>query len=317
MKKQDDLAVCRSVHYTRGPRKGSVKCSQCGFFFVPDEQQYPLREQIIGVETYITGIEWFKRFKCCPNCETPNYRRCLGQRKYDTWHRNRGCNTWFIIPSRMDKKSRRQMCKDCNPYYKLSQQRRNELIEIGRQFVSTHGRAPTCNEMKQMKYYPSHTSIRRLFGSVTAYQCALMQEPRGNKPINQRGALRKYTDAEIITKLQHAARDYGRALSENEWDNEYKPPYATSIMNRFGLWSNAWRAAGIDPIPPNGYGVSAERMREIRKLSPTYNDSPTSRQSWQQRREAESKQLDRITQLAQEAEDAEQRWREHQFKRKS
>lgn len=323
MKKQDDLAVCRSVRYTRGPRKGTVKCSQCGFFFVTDEQMYPLREQVIGIETHITGTEWFKRFKCCPNCLPPNAnapyggRRCLGKKTRGSWESTNGCGVLFNIDSKarlyrtLNKQSRHiQFCSSCRKRHYPKCTTYDMALSAGKEFCRLYHRAPTEDEWERRSETPSRSTIEKLFGNWNNFIYALEGSYRFH-PLKYPSAFsRIYDDRFIVIELSKRAKENnGAAIAIKLWRRNRWKPSASTIIRHFGTWDNAWRTIGIEPNPY----ATREHLEKMWIASGTHPDKKiTARKVWQ-----DARLLDRITQLAQESADAEQRWQEHKFKRKS
>jgi len=324
------LERCRAVKYASGAagRKGSRKCAECGFFFVPDDTKYPFHDDDAG-EVCRTGKEWFAETGCCPNCDPLGeahlgWRRCLGRRnRGGGWNAGRGCGEWFRVESGYDrineraKRYRRQICPDCQ--FVPQSRVKEKMLANGRRLVLELGRAPTT---KEFGVADSRTA-QRVFDSWNNFIIALGEEPR--KPgqnimgniyrASRLAGLAKYNAARLVSKeeclaaLRNAGNEYGHALSRKEWNSAGLKPCSWTIEERFGSWNKAWIAAGLEP---NQQGIGANWIvkRYTDPGRPAYEilNDPNSHYN-QQRREVERK----TEYYIEEMNEAAQRWEDGKF----
>lgn len=309
MPKPDDLTICRSVRYTKGPRKGAKKCGQCGFYFLPDEQQYPKAEYALGVESpYLTGVEWFAQYGCCPNCLPGKRRRCLGQRHHGVFSDKRGCGIWFSNPARrkdLGRRSRVQCCRSCRLPNRVERKARTRqlAISVGLSQVLELGRCPTCTEWDHLQLYPSSSTIADAFGAWSSFQLSLGIAPRhSGQRVLRRGSQSDYSDNDVLITIRSVYEKYGKVISRRMWEKLKIKPSTGLLKHRYGSYNNAWTRAGY---VPNQAGCE-----HLLKWMSEHKPSPTSRQVW------EAAFLDRVKALAEEQEAAEQRWKDHKFKKK-
>lgn len=330
-----DLNICRSMRYTKGWHKGAVKCTQCGFWFVPDSQKYPLYDG--EPSEYLTGVQWFAQFKCCPNCQPAEptapfgKRRCLGKIMYGRgWTRYRGCGVFFVIgklDSRMNKKGRLCHCVRCNPKSNQSDLACIAAISKCNQLVKRLGHVPTCAEFKASKLFPSISAVTRRFGTYNHFLgvCGLSQRNPGH-PKNP-NAPKIHTDKTVLDALHKAYIENGRAITVREWNQQSRKPCDNTIRDRFSGWSNAWKAIGVEPPWNLTDGSMKSRQfiyANIEKMNANHIYAPTAREMWQYQhgqstedaRARVERYLAAIGYHAEKLAEQERIFKEHQFKSK-
>lgn len=330
---QSDLTTCRNVRYTKGWRKGASKCEQCGFWFVPDSQRYPLDDSE-PVE-YLTGVQWFAQFKCCPNCLPAESaapfgkRRCIGKRTFGTWNKKRGCGIWLIVPSRHHTKhekchnnTRKQNCDACNSRF-LKPASAIGIIRIGKELAKTLKRTPTRAEWKDAIKHPCVSTVERQFGSWSTFILVLGEHPRKQSEATRRNTgmfVKSYSDKMILDSMSQVFKKYGRALSIPEWINLKLKPSCNTIYLRFG-WRRAWELIGAKPFPNPGLDKEWARAHIteaiLNKRQPL---PPTARDMWlashDQASESTKQYLAAVQHHTEKLDEQERIFKEHQFKKK-
>jgi hypothetical protein len=73
----------------------------------------------------------------------------------------------------------------------------------------------------------------------------------GNLTAEEAQALRAYYSVELDA-LRAWARRHGHTPSTHQWDESGGRPAASTIHQHWGSWTEACRAAGLQPLPPGG-----------------------------------------------------------------
>lgn len=153
---------------------------------------------------------------------------------------------------------------------------REECIEKLQEFYNQHKRPPLTDEWEGP---PSSTTISTKFGSW--YQ-ALIEAGIYSRYYYENT---KYTDEELVEYLQQAADKLDRAPPSAKIDELDSYPSATTYIKRFGTWSDALEAAGLDPNKRgNNRNKKYSDTMILRKLGAVIQDLgefPTIRQ-WNQ-----------------------------------
>lgn len=139
---------------------------------------------------------------------------------------------------------------------------------------SESGRWIPIGEWNARKLRPAVLTVYKLFGSWSAaWQAAGFVVPhrwlRG-------GASTRYSADEILQRLREAAAVHGGTISINAWAREHRSPCAATIQHRFGSWSAACKAAGVErPV------VTEADLLETIAQAWRAKGSPPSQAEWQ------------------------------------
>ena len=115
---------------------------------------------------------------------------------------------------------------------------RKELLEQMRELAANLERVPKRHEMDENDGTPASGTYIREFGSWNdAVQKA------GFQPTRRSGL----SDDELLEMLRDVADDVGRTPSISDIRNHTGTPSASLYQSRFGSWSQAHRAAGLEP----------------------------------------------------------------------
>lgn len=328
-----DLNICRSVRYTKGWRKGAVKCTQCGFWFVSDSQKYPLADS--EPMEYLTGIEWFAQFKCCPNCQPAEptapfgKRRCLGHdSKFHHWFR--GCGIWYVVCKSQQYgekcRQRLKMCHTCKTRKPVSADKMTRYaMEQVRTMAQRLQRSPTQQEWRESNNL-SMTSINLYFGGWNQFlNCAGLPTRKAHAAMSHlpKGYRQVFSNQDILGTIKDACVKHGHVISQTEWERAKLVPNLSTIRDRFVTWNNAVTLAGFSPNP-SARDLPIEQQRasinhaRMFKNSPV--PSPTAREMWQfahgEASESTKRYLDAMDYHAEKLAEQERIFKEHQFKSK-
>jgi hypothetical protein len=76
---------------------------------------------------------------------------------------------------------------------------------------------------------------------------------------------KRYSEQDVIDALQAYERKTGRPPTFNDWRAAKRSPGRQAIISRFGTWSNALVAAGIQESPPGGQRKYDENEELIKR----------------------------------------------------
>ena len=117
---------------------------------------------------------------------------------------------------------------------------RHEIVDALRLWTRQHGRPPKQSELAYGSTgLPTARTIRAHWGS---YAAAL--EAAGVSP-----SRRRWSADRIIAAMRQWKRIHGQLPTSREWDGATaEHPHATTVLQRFGSWSNATRAAEVGRV---------------------------------------------------------------------
>ena len=141
----------------------------------------------------------------------------------------------------------------------------HEIVEALRAWARTHGFAPSSSDWETS---PDRNIISSRFGGWNAALAAAGLEPRFVR--------RDWTDEQLLAGLRRFARDHGRPpRSADRVGSLGHYPSPALIVTRFGSWSTALRAAGLEPgnPPPTSAETIVEALRVYREA---HGRSPSS-----------------------------------------
>lgn len=318
-----DLATCRSVRYTKSWRRGAVKCGECGFWFVPDAQAYPIVDHGDDTCDGLSGVDWFKQFKCCPNClpavkpEAPfGKRRCLGRDTQAKGHAPRwGCGVLFVVGSHKKlenertQKHRLRFCLACNTGWRGQTRMTKTIINKCQTLYRRMHRMPTVKEWNRA-VGASYGVVEYHFGHMAdlAHACGFEPNPKG--PVKQKGRPPQFTRGDAVTALHLAYQQRGHALTRKEWKALGLKPCESVIIKLFGTWNNASLAIGVTPNKSVVENTPDENRRYGEMGLRAQGQHPD------QIAERARKLEEAINYQCQKLAEAERKFKEHQFKRK-
>lgn len=134
------------------------------------------------------------------------------------------------------------------------------------------GRAPTAAEMDALGEYSERT-YRERFGSWSA----ALREAGYDAPADGRRGGRRVDDDALLAELQALAERFSRPPKfEEMWkEGEHSP---TTYRRRFGSWSAALSAAGLEPRRFRSERIPERRLvREVRRLAGQLDGVPRKR----------------------------------------
>jgi len=145
------------------------------------------------------------------------------------------------------------------------------LIEILRDLADELGRLPTCREMRARRDLPDPTTYIRRFGNWRNALARLGTETRTDSA--------HHTDADLLDALRGLADELGRPPAVQELLARPDLPTPGAYVHRFGDWSNALEAAGLDASyrRPPAY-TDADLLDALRGLAAELDRTPTGRE---------------------------------------
>ena len=151
---------------------------------------------------------------------------------------------------------------------------RQELIAKLQQKAAALGKTPTMNDMLFDPEMPNDSAYIKEFGTWTK-----AAEAAGLKPTLP-GSKQLYTDQELITAMQDAAKKLHHTPSSYEMNALEDSPSSRSFIRKFGSWECAVRAAGLTPPPKRRRGgrsaFSNEKMiQSLRDLAEKLGKTPS------------------------------------------
>jgi Homing endonuclease associated repeat len=91
----------------------------------------------------------------------------------------------------------------------------------------------------------------------------------------QAGIRKRYSDAEILSQLKSSARRLGRSPTMREFaDDAETTIHPQTVIERFGSWNRAKRAAGL---VPRRFATKEELLRCLRELGDRLGRTPTAK----------------------------------------
>jgi hypothetical protein len=114
-----------------------------------------------------------------------------------------------------------------------------QLLAILRHLAAELGRPPTDRELRARRDLPPPTAYRKHFGSWNAALEAAGLETRRRRP--------DYGDEQLLEALRGLAAELGRPPTRREMSARRDLPSHMAYVNRFGRWSDALEAAGLEP----------------------------------------------------------------------
>jgi hypothetical protein len=91
----------------------------------------------------------------------------------------------------------------------------------------------------------------------------------------QAGIRKRYSDAEILSQLQSSAQRLGRSPTMREFaDDSETTIHPQTVIERFGSWNRAKRAAGL---VPRRFATKEELLRCLRELGERLGRTPTAK----------------------------------------
>jgi Homing endonuclease associated repeat len=105
----------------------------------------------------------------------------------------------------------------------------------------------------------------------------------------RRGLRRRYSDEQLITELQASARRLGRSPTMREFAaDQATPVHPQTIVERFGSWNTAKRAAGL---VPRRFATREDLLEMLRELGRELGRLPVARDLEARRGQMPSKSL--------------------------
>jgi len=144
-----------------------------------------------------------------------------------------------------------------------------QLLDALRDLADKLGRAPTCRELLDRRDLPStHTYIRRFGSWRNALACL------GGRADNSH-----HSNAELLDTLRDLADELGRPPTVQELLARPGLPAPAAYVNRFGSWSSALEAAGLETIyrRPPAY-TDEQLLQALRDLAAKLGRTPTGRE---------------------------------------
>lgn len=295
------MANPRSVKYPRTKNgkpkreKGTKKCAECGFYFVPTGAKYEfpvMDEEEVGWVAItplsgplvMTDLEWHKQWKCCPNCGLDGYRRCIGK-----IHRNNGksyikgqggCDVWGhfsrseLQSSKPYGTSRRVFCRLCgkalgNGRKPLPRPKRSYYGVLLRQMIEDKGSMVGCREFLK-KTGTNWRVLEDVFGKPAwknlCEYCGIAM---------LRGGPRKMGYNEIRRRRRRCIKAgrklfdlLGHPFAIEEWNIWDDAPFTSNVIvilfkgcGQYGGWRNFQAKCCGGQVTPS----KAERLRGYRE----------------------------------------------------
>jgi hypothetical protein len=107
-----------------------------------------------------------------------------------------------------------------------------------------------------------------------AYRAVSRVDPKALAEF-QAGIRKRYSDAEILGQLKSSAERLGRSPTMREFaEDEGTTIHPQTVIERFGSWNQAKRAAGL---VPRRFATKEELLRCLRELGETLGRTPTAK----------------------------------------
>jgi DNA-binding transcriptional ArsR family regulator len=139
---------------------------------------------------------------------------------------------------------------------------REAVLAALRDWTAEHGEPPREQQWRGLAdpRYPPVTIVHRLCGGWSAALRAARLAPRTARP--------RVTDEQIIAALRSWAERHGAPPAANAWQAARARPAYGTIFQRFGSWSRALEAAGLQSRRPGERGPArtfgeTERLGEL------------------------------------------------------
>jgi hypothetical protein len=107
-----------------------------------------------------------------------------------------------------------------------------------------------------------------------AYRAVSRVDPKALAEF-QSGIRKRYSDAEILSQLESCAKRLGRSPTMREFaDDPETTIHPQTVIERFGSWNRAKRAAGL---VPRRFATKEELLRCLRELGEKLGRTPTAK----------------------------------------
>jgi hypothetical protein len=107
-----------------------------------------------------------------------------------------------------------------------------------------------------------------------AYRAVSRVDPKALAEF-QAGIRKRYSDAEILSQLESCAKRLGRSPTMREFaDDPETTIHPQTVIERFGSWNRAKRAAGL---VPRRFATKEELLRCLRELGEKLGRTPTAK----------------------------------------
>lgn len=144
---------------------------------------------------------------------------------------------------------------------------RTELLAEINSIADELGRAPLPDELDERSDHDIE-SYRSEFGSwYSAISTAGLEKPRG----------RRMPENELLAELRRLADELGKTPSMQDMTNQGGYGSAT-YTNRFGSWTTAIEAAGLEPYANRTHRSTEDLLTELQQLAEELGRPPTSRE---------------------------------------
>jgi len=140
---------------------------------------------------------------------------------------------------------------------------REELLDAIERYVKEFGKQPSSDDMSAAEGYPSAYTYWNRFGSWNAALREAGLEPSFKS---------EHAEDELLNAIRSLAKDLGRTPSSTDMNDAEGAPHTSTYQERFGSWSQAVEAAGLDAHTA-GYSESLALM-EVSSLD-EYDRGPT------------------------------------------
>jgi uncharacterized protein YejL (UPF0352 family) len=157
------------------------------------------------------------------------------------------------------------------PYRRSPVYSDEQLLQILRDLAAELGQTPVQRELQARQELPSPAVYTQRFGKWTAALQAAGLEPRRRAPA--------YSDEQLLQILRDLAAELGRAPLQRELQARQDLPSYSAYRGRFGSWTAALKAAGLEPYRRRAPAYSVEQLLQIlRDLAAELGRSPLQRE---------------------------------------